>query len=268
MLAIVAFGFATGCSDDDRVTGGTVNGNGVYFPTTFNPTISLAENQSSVVVPVHRTVDATDFSMPILLVEEAGKEGFFTCDSKALFKAGSKESSVTLRFDPDAVEVGESYYCNLLLSDDTNAANYGLTSLEISIMFDPWKRLGIAYWRDDIFGNLFGLDELYPETECVAYEHMNIKGYYKIQEVYTPAFAGGMFGATADDFVAEEINEKASVRNKFLTPTLPREFISAVEKINITHSFIPYKRNIPRYIDNRFKGYVPFKKAVPYHRLI
>ena len=200
MLAIVAFGFATGCSDDDRVTGGTVNGNGVYFPTTFNPTISLAENQSSVVVPVHRTVDATDFSMPILLVEEAGKEGFFTCDSQALFKAGSKESSVTLRFDPDAVEVGESYYCNLLLSDDTNAANYGLTSLEISIMFDPWKRLGVAYWRDDIFGNLFGHDELYPETECVAYEHMNIKGYYKIQEVYTPAFAGGMFGATAEQF--------------------------------------------------------------------
>lgn len=77
-----------------------------------------------------------------------------------------------------------------------------------------------------------------------------------------------VFGATADDFVADEINEKASVRNKFLTPTLPREFISAVEKINITHSFIPYKRNIPRYIDNRFKGYVPFKKVVPYHRLI
>lgn len=200
MLAIVAFGFATGCSDDDRVTGGTVNGNGVYFPTTFNPTISLAENQSSVVVPVHRTVDATDFSMPILLVEEAGKEGFFTCDSQAVFKAGSKESSVTLRFDPDAVEVGESYYCNLLLSDDTNAANYGLTSLEISVMFDPWKRLGVAYWRDDIFGNLFGLDVLHPETECVAYEHMNIKGYYKIQEVYTPAFAGGMFGATAEQF--------------------------------------------------------------------
>lgn len=230
MLAIVAFGFSTGCSDADRATGGTINGDGVYFPTTFNTMIYLEEGQSSVDVPVHRSLDGGSLTMPIILVEESGKEGFFTAASSVKFVEGSKEAVLPVNFKLSDLEVGVEYNFSLLLGDDSHAANFGLTSVEVTIILDPWNRLGVAYWRDDIFAGLFGTGAGTPETECVAYEHKSLPGYYMIKGVYTPAFAGGLFGYTADEF-AGNVNGTEAI---YIDATNPNKVIMEYSETGFT----------------------------------
>lgn len=201
MLAIVAFGFSAGCSDDDVDRPSGILGDGVYFATNTPTEYLLSTGQTSVTVPVCRSKSEGQLSVLVLPDMDPSYESIFTV-SEAVFADGQTTAECVISFTFSNIEAGTTYSIPLILGADDHLTDYGNKSITVNLLYDPWTLLGKATWRDDILGTTFGFDCGFPETQVNVYESDLTKGRYRLENVYSPAFVGPIVGATPEEVAA------------------------------------------------------------------
>ena len=108
---------------------------------------------------------------------------------KLQFAKGQREALVTVSFD--GIPVGEKYTCELTISDPKYIDIYGYacTSISFSVQMFEWTKLkGKAIYRDDFITHMFQTESGYPETEVDIYERKDMKGFYRLDNVYSAQY--------------------------------------------------------------------------------
>ena len=198
MLAIAAFGFAAGCSDDDVDGPSGILGDGVYFATNTPTEYLLSTGQTSVTVPVCRSKSEGQLSVLVLPDMDPSYENIFTV-SEALFADGQTTAECVISFAFSNIEAGKTYSIPLILGADDHLTDYGNKNITVNLLYDPWTLLGKATWRDDILGSTFDLDCGFPETQVNVYESDITPGMYRLENVYSPSFVASIVGASPDE---------------------------------------------------------------------
>ena len=118
-------------------------------------------------------------------VEDKSKFKF----GKLRFAEGQRESKITVSFD--GIPTGETFRCSMNISDPAYVHTYGYacSSISFSVQMFEWKKIeGKGLFRENIIGDVLGLDNDYPETEVEVYERRDKKGYYRLDGVYTASY--------------------------------------------------------------------------------
>lgn len=142
IAGICAMAFAgTSCTDETKYTPGTPDvTDGAYFPTTTATSIALLENQQEFTVTLCRT--NTKEAANIALANNATSE--FEVPAIANFAPGQESVDLTIGVDFAAIEPNKTYEFAIQIDPDL-ASSYGITTLNLSVLYAPWgdwKRLG------------------------------------------------------------------------------------------------------------------------------
>lgn len=106
------------------------------------------------------------------------------------FKEGQRETTLKVWFDD--IEIGKKYTCSVTLTDPEQVSSYNAnaSSITFSVQMFEWKKIGKATYRDALFSDMFLWEGRYLETEVDIYERTDEegKGYYKLENVYSPEY--------------------------------------------------------------------------------
>lgn len=112
---------------------------------------------------------------------------------RLVFNKHQKEASITVEFDN--LPVGERYRCAISITDPKYAQVYGYaaTSVSFSVQTFEWTKLkGKAIYREGFLSDIINIKERYLETEVDIYERKDKKGFYRLDNLYSPAFLARM----------------------------------------------------------------------------
>ena len=146
----------TSCDDDIEYTpAGAVQGAQVYFPSTVASTINLSSTENSYQIPVMRVETSSAMSVA---VTATGGEGLYTVPSTVEFVQGEANTTLTITYDPDAIEFDSFTNMTIALGSDTTP--YGISTYEFSIGIPaPWTSLGNATFSDAfLFANTYQIE--------------------------------------------------------------------------------------------------------------
>ena len=114
----------------------------------------------------------------------------FKFDRSIVFQEGQKETTVKVSFD--GIKTGETFMCSMSITDPEFVPIYSNNSSSISFsvqMFEWVKLRGNGIYRDAFFSDMFDWEGRYLEnTEVEVYERKDKKNYYRLKNVYTPAY--------------------------------------------------------------------------------
>lgn len=171
---------------------------GVFFSQTQAKDYELApEEKHTLTFTVERTLAIEEAYVPYELI--SSEEGFFELEDEFLyFDEDQKSAKFKVNFSDD-YEVGQKYTCTIKVTDPQYVSNYGLSSNELtfSVTVVEWELLGEGLWRDDFFSSyctLIGAEitSPYQEKAVKIYQRSDIKGYYRVDEVYTADYVSYM----------------------------------------------------------------------------
>lgn len=166
-----------------------------YFPTQENATDHMLDPEDKRVVEFKaaRKLEYGAVSVP---VEVSGDAEIFDVE-EIFFDDGQTETTFKVRFEN--AEQGQKYTCTIAVTDPDFISQYGLenTDITFSVMIVKWDYLGVGKWRDDLYSDFFNVTIPYHETECEVYERADLKGYYRIDGVYTAEFLAEMATGSA-----------------------------------------------------------------------
>ena len=114
----------------------------------------------------------------------------FKFDRSIVFQKGQLESKVKVSFD--GIKTGETFRCSMSITDPRYVPIYTNNTSSISFeiqMFEWVKVQGHAIYRDAFFSDMFDWEGRYLEnSEVEVYQRKDKKHYYRLKNVYTPAF--------------------------------------------------------------------------------
>lgn len=138
---------------------------------------------------VYRLVQeaASDTSYREVPVQDLDK---FKFDKTIRFNKGQRETSVKVSFE--GLTTGETFRCTMSITDPRFVPVYGnnTSSISFEVQMFEWEKLdGKVIYRDALFSDMFGWKGRYLEnTEVEIYQRKDKKGYYRLKNVYTPAY--------------------------------------------------------------------------------
>ena len=207
LFAFIAPFVLAGCSDDIKYTPGEGEDPdcyGVYFPSQEYATDNERDPAEPTTLPF--TAKRKNYKDAITVpVEVTGtQDGIFTV-SEIKFEAGQEETEFTVDF-PNA-EIGKTYECSIRVTDKKYAQLYGEYSngLDFSVTRVQWNLVKgpngetKGTWRDDFFTAIMGSnikENGVPNAEKAVeiYERADMKGYYRIQNIYDEAYMAKIVG--------------------------------------------------------------------------
>lgn len=180
MGIVAAAGLLSACtSNDDFEPGPKNSGAQVYFPNTVETEYRLADNESSVTIPVRRVVADEAMNVPIIANDESG---LFNIPSTVVFAAGEDVSNLVITFDRSKIVNEAGYPISLLINDDKNLTDYGKYMLDITIRPWPWEELGEGKYRDEWLASLYGAGSV--EISVMIHKHKTQEGVYMVEEMF------------------------------------------------------------------------------------
>ncbi len=159
----------TACSDDDDYTPGTnPAGEGYYFPSTAGSSIELSVSETSFNIEVCRakTEDAASAQITAtVMFDDEDASSLFTIPSSVSFGAGEGSATLTIGYDPDAIEYN-TYTFTLSVEGTGETTPYGdATYTFTAAASQPWVSLGMGYYTDDFITTFWALDNIPEEVE-------------------------------------------------------------------------------------------------------
>lgn len=165
-------------------------------------TVERVETDDEAFVPYEIVSSVEDF---FIVVDSKGKE-----IEELYFDEGQKKVNFGVKMVGD-YELGEKYTCTIKVTDPQYVSQYSLSSSELtfSVTVMGWNYVGKGFWRDDLFAGFASaigakLVEPNHEKEVEIYERADLKGYYKIENVYTADFMAYMADGNTDNAKAYE----------------------------------------------------------------
>lgn len=172
---------------DTYVPAEPVSGAQYFFPSSSETSFKLAEGLTSIELKVGRV--AKDLvSVAKIAVTDTSKTvyGQGTGNLEAAFKAGEKESTITLPIDMSKYEYGDLYGLDLTITEESTP--YGTSSLHIEINYpEPWVKLGTGTYIDDVVCGLYGIDPI--TVPCTIWANEAKPGLYKMEDFQLPLVA-------------------------------------------------------------------------------
>ena len=180
---------------------------------------------------------------------------------KLRFARGQRESRITVSFDD--IPTGETFRCSMSISDPKYVHTYGYASSSIafSVQMFEWKKVeGKGFYRENIIGDVLGLDNGYPETEVEVYERRDKKGYYRLDGVYTASYvARVMEGDEAyekdkngmESKYAPYVEAKSQI---FIDASDPKKVYLPEQTIGLTSNFLGGVITIASDVEEVFPG--------------
>ena len=207
LYAFIATFVLAGCSDDIKYTPGEGEDTdcyGVYFPSQEN----AGDQELDPAEPTTLTFTAMrkNYNDAITVPVEVSstQDGLFTV-SEIKFEAG--QEATTFSVDFPGAEVGKTYDCSIVVKDKKYALLYGEYSngLDFSVTRVQWNLVKgpngetKGTWRDDFFTAIMGSnikENGVPnaEKEVEIYERADMKGYYRIKDIYDEAYMAKIVG--------------------------------------------------------------------------
>ena len=142
--------------DYEYVPAPTPTGAQVYFDSADNGmTVSLADGQTTIEVPIFRVNADADLSVNLTLTDESGLLSL--PNGGVTFAAGQKEAKVNLTLNFNGVTANQKYPFSLTVPA-ADASEYAVASLDAFFEFSPWTewtKLGTGtyeyaqYWTGD-----------------------------------------------------------------------------------------------------------------------
>ena len=168
-------------------------GEQVFFPNTIASQIALDKEATSFDIPVFRNATALE---AVDVAIEASGEGLLVFDvpGTVSFQNGSKESKITISYDPAVLPTNVFYNLVLKISDASLTTPYGNAALTFSagvslpwIAFDEGIMYETPYWGEQEEKTLYY--QQISETirfcrvpECFGYETMKAGEPYDVQD--------------------------------------------------------------------------------------
>ena len=207
LYALTATFVLASCSDDIKYTPGEGEDTdcyGVYFPSQEN----AGDQELDPAEPTTLTFTAMrkNYNDAITVPVEVSstQDGLFTV-SEIKFEAG--QEATTFSVDFPGAEVGKTYDCSIVVKDKKYALLYGEYSngLDFSVTRVQWDLVKgpngetKGTWRDDFFTAIMGSnikENGVPnaEKEVEIYERADMKGYYRIKDIYDEAYMAKIVG--------------------------------------------------------------------------
>lgn len=191
---VAAASLFSACTNDDFEPGPMNSGAQVYFPNTVATEYRLAENESSVTIPVRRIVTDEAMNVPIIANDESG---LFNIPSTVVFAAGEEESNLVITFDRSKIVNEAGYPISLLIDDQENLTDYGKYMLDITISPWPWEELGEGKYRDEWLASLYGAGSV--EISVMIHKHKSQNGVYMVEEMFGWDLMTEFFGGSQSD---------------------------------------------------------------------
>jgi hypothetical protein len=212
---------------------------GVFFPQTQAKAYELSpEDPNYLTFTVERTLAYDEAFVPFEITSSV--EDFFELEDEFIYFDEDQTKTTFKVYFSKNYETGKKYDCTIKVTDPLYVANYGLSSPELtfSLTVVEWELLGDGLWRDDFFtsyGEAIGavLEAPYHEKTVQVYERQDLKGYYRVDGIYTPDYIA---------YIADGNTNNAAAYNDFCPAT--SIYINAVDPSKV-------------YIDAQFAFYDP-----------
>lgn len=171
--SIVLAGMLASCSSDDYEKGEVAAGNQLYAVTFGEDNIVSMEldpaEPTSYSITVYRDEAKSTDALSVPLKVLTNEEDIFTVPASVNFAAGSSEAEVEVTFNK--AEVGVSYALEVAL--DESYVNPYKSSTTTSYAFEvnrvKWNSLGVGYWFDGWWGDIFEVEIFQRDDKPLMY---------------------------------------------------------------------------------------------------
>lgn len=173
---------------------------GVYFPVQ-NGTGDLQlepGDRTTLTYSVRRTNTEGELHVPVKIVDTAQ---VFSA-TEIVFRDEEAVAQVQVYFP--SIELGKTYECTLQIDGDEYVSKYSKNSasLRFSVTMIKWNNLVGANgettgkYRDGVFQDWFSVSSKTAERDILIQERDDMRGYYRMFDVYNAAYMGQIFGGS------------------------------------------------------------------------
>lgn len=146
------------CGDDVEYSpAGKLTNDQVFFPNTNGATIDLSKDNTSFDVTLMRA--KTDDAISVSLTGTGG-DGHFTFPSSVSFAQGADKATVSIGYNPEALEYDVYSDITLAIGDENATTPYGMTQYAFKAGIPaPWTSLGMATFVEAfLFANRYNVE--------------------------------------------------------------------------------------------------------------
>lgn len=183
MLLFSALALVLGsCTEEFEYTGATIEGEQVYFSNALSSTVNLDPNASEVKIPVNRIQRTGELTVNFNVT--TSENCAVSVPSSVTFADGDSVAYLTVTYDPQTIQMGHFDDVTVAIADANYTTPYGSSSYTFSIGLSEWNSIGTGLYRDAIYANYYGAEQLTYNVEIQ--ENILKPGYYRIVTPYGP----------------------------------------------------------------------------------
>lgn len=183
MLLFSALALVLGsCTEEFEYTGATIEGEQVYFSNALSSTVNLDPNASEVKIPVNRIQRTGELTVNFNVT--TSENCAVSVPSSVTFADGDSVAYLTVTYDPQTIQMGHFDDVTVAIADANYTTPYGSSSYTFSIGLSEWNTIGTGLYRDAIYANYYGAEQLTYNVEIQ--ENILKPGYYRIVTPYGP----------------------------------------------------------------------------------
>ena len=222
-------------------------------PTAFE--FTGAEGEGTKTLTLNRVKTDEALMVEVIAEVEKGAEKAFTIPEIVTFAAGEATAEFVMNIDQTCFESDKTYKVTLYI-EETAATPYGYSEWTMTFALNPWELLKDAkgnnakgkFRGNDLLTSLFNIDPSI-EVDVNIYEHKSRKGYYKIEDPWTPSISFG-FGYSS---IAEALADGLSTTNAafYIDASNPAEVVFEQQAlgVDIGYGDMLVESGYPRYFD-------------------
>lgn len=183
MLLFSALALVLGsCTEEFEYTGATIEGEQVYFSNALSSTVNLDPNASEVKIPVNRIQRTGELTVNFNVT--TSENCAVSVPSSVTFADGDSVAYLTVTYNPQTIQMGHFDDVTVAIADANYTTPYGSSSYTFSIGLSEWNSIGTGLYRDAIYANYYGAEQLTYNVEIQ--ENILKPGYYRIVTPYGP----------------------------------------------------------------------------------
>lgn len=183
MLLFSALALVLGsCTEEFEYTGATIEGEQVYFSNALSSTVNLDPNASEVKIPVNRIQRTGELTVNFNVT--TSENCAVSVPSSVTFADGDSVAYLTVTYNPQTIQMGHFDDVTVSIAEASYTTPYGNSSYTFSIGLSEWNTIGTGLYRDAIYANYYGAEQLTYNVEIQ--ENILKPGYYRIVTPYGP----------------------------------------------------------------------------------
>lgn len=255
LIALVA-GFFGACTTDFEA-GPQASGPQVSFMPNNVTAIEFtgAAGEETQKLILSRSNTAEELEVYIFADVKKEDKAIFSIPEFVTFAAGEATAELVMTIDQSKMENDTDYIVGFYI-DETATTPYGYAEWTVKFALNPWELVKAAdgsnakakFRCNDLLTSLFNIDAE-VEVEVNMYEHKSIKGYYKLEDPWTPSIAYGFGYSSVEEALADGITTTHA--DFFIDATNPKQvaFAQQVLGIDLGYGDIIVESGYPRYMD-------------------